>query len=89
MGYCVFESHDINWWKTSLESPDLNPMKNVWNELKEHLRREVKRRTKDELVMGITDLWETVTPAKCTRYIRHLRKVIPRVIEEEGAAYGY
>ena len=84
-----FDSHDINWWKTPPESPDLNPIENVWHELKEHLRREVKPRTKDELVMGITDFWKTVTPTKCTRYIRHLQKVIPRVIEEEGAATGY
>ena len=42
-----------NWWKTSPESPGLNPIENLWHELKEHLRREVKPRNKDELVDGI------------------------------------
>lgn len=68
------------------ESTDLNPLENVWHELKEHLKKEVKPWTNDELVMGITDLWKTVTPAKCSRYIRHLQKAILQDIKEEGAA---
>ena len=79
----------INWWKTPPESPDLNPIENMWHELKEFVRREVKPKTKDELVNGITAFWNTVDVAKCTRYIRHLRKVIPRVIELKGDATGY
>ena len=84
-----FQSSNINWWKTPPESPDTNPIENLWHELKEYLRREVKPKIKQELIDGIQDFWRTVTVAKCTKYIRHLRKVIPRVIELEGAATGY
>ena len=84
-----FHAHDICWWKTPPESPDLNSIENLWHELKEHLRREIKPHTKEELVDGIVHFWKTVTPAKCTRYIRYLRKVMPRVIQEQGAATGY
>ena len=45
--------HVINWWKTRAESPDLNPIENIWHELKEFSRREVKRTTKQELIDGI------------------------------------
>ena len=38
---------------------------------------------------GIIRFWETVTVEKCNKYINHLNKVIPRVIELEGAATGY
>ena len=84
-----FEENGINWWKTPAESPDCNPIENVWHELKEYLRREAKPKTKQELIDGIQAFWRTVDIEKCTRYIRHLRRVIPRVIEVEGAATGF
>lgn len=82
-------SNGINWWKTPAESPDLNPIENMWHELKEYIRREVKPTTKQQLIEGILAFWDTVTVDKCKKYINHLNKVIPKVIELEGAATGY
>ena len=48
-----YREKGINWWKTPAESPDINPIENMWQELKEHIRREIKPHTKDELVAGI------------------------------------
>lgn len=84
-----FLSEGINWWKTPPESPDCNPIENLWHELKEFIRREVKPTIKQELVDGIGHFWATVTVEKCTRYISHLRRVIPKVIELQGAATGF
>ena len=83
------QDNHVNWWKTPAESPDCNPIENLWHELKEYCRREVKPRTKDELVQGILEFWKTVDVQKCQKYIRHLRKVVPKVIELNGAATGY
>ena len=49
----------------------------------------MKPKTKDELVSGIGEFWDTVTVEKCTKYINHLKKVIPKVIELHGGATGY
>ena len=100
-----YERKSINWVRTPAESPDLNPIENLWHELKEFVRREVKPHTKEELILGIKQFWKTVDVPKCTRfvfflinvqwlaiffrYIRHLVKVIPKVIEVEGKPTGY
>lgn len=54
-----------------------------------YIRHEVKPKTKDELVRGISDFWGTVDVVKCRKYIGHLKRVLPKVIELNGAATGY
>ena len=49
----VLVEEGVNWWKTPAESPDCNPIENLWHEMKEYIRREVKPSSKDELVRGI------------------------------------
>ena len=49
----------------------------------------MKPQNKEELFQGIKTFWGTVTPEKCSKYINHLRKVIPRVLEVNGEATGY
>ena len=57
--------------------------------MQEFLRREIKPKTKTELVQGILSFWNTVNVDKCRRYISHLKKVIPRIIDLNGDATGY
>ncbi len=81
-------NHRINWWKSPAESPDINPIENLWHELKVF---RVKRRTKnkEELQQAIIDFWETVTVEKCNKYIDHIKTVIPVVIEKKGDVSGF
>ena len=83
------ECKDVNWWKTPVESPDLNPIENLWHELKEYLCQVVKASNKEELVSGILKFWESVDTTKCKKYINHLKKVVPKVIEKNGGSTGY
>ena len=84
-----FRETGVNWWKTPAESPDCHPIENLWHEMKEYLHREVKPTTKQQLIDGIHLFWRTVDVHKCMKYICHLRKVLPRVIEVNGAATGF
>ena len=63
-----FNENNINWWKTPAESPDLNPIENLWHELKDYIRGQVKPSNKEELIDGIRRFWATVDAEKCTRY---------------------
>ena len=63
---------NINWWKTPPESPDL---KNLWHELKEFIRHEVKPKTKQELVDGILAFWDTADKTKWTRTLTTCKKL--------------
>ena len=83
------KENNVNYWPTPPESPDCNPIENLWHQMKEHLRKNVKPSTKEELVNGIREFWRTVTPEMCNRYIDHLKKVLPAVVEKEGQATGY
>ena len=78
--------HEINWWPTPPESPDLNPIEMLWNEMKNYCEL---AQTRDELHQKILAFWRTVTPSKCRKYIGHLPKVLPVVVEKEGNASGH
>ena len=43
----------INHFKTPNQSPDLNPIELVWNDLKVFIAREIKPKNRDELFDGI------------------------------------
>ena len=54
----------VNWWRTPAESPDCNPIKNLWYEMKEYVRREVKPTAKQQLIDEICAFWGTFDVAK-------------------------
>ena len=83
------ERNGINWWKTPPESPDLNPIENLWNQMKRYSETTVRPRNKAELQAGLLRFWEKCTPEKCIRYINHLHTVMPVVIEKNGEASGF
>ena len=72
---------------TLSESPDLNPIENVWGSLKQHLRTSYKLKNIQEIKDGIEQFWMTLTPEVyiCQRYIIHIpKKVIPKIVSVNG-----
>ena len=72
------------------ESPDFNPIECLWHEMKEFLHREIKPTSQSELVKGIEMFWQNyLDTARCQKYILHLKKVLPNIVEQNGGPAGY
>lgn len=84
-----FSENGITWWRTPPESLDLNPIENVWGSLKQFLRTTYKPTDLHDLKEGIQRFWSSLTPEVCRRYIDHMKKVVPKVIELQGQPSGY
>ncbi len=69
--------------KAPPQSPDLNPVEMLWSELKRYVDQKFCK-SYEEVLSSIEEFRLTVTPSKCRRYIKHLKKVIKIVIEKEG-----
>ncbi|RNA31297.1 Transposable element Tcb1 transposase [Brachionus plicatilis] len=74
--------YNIVWIKFPPKSPDLNPIKLMWNELKQHVRKRMILSEADA-EMATKDFEKSLTKEKCQNYINHL-KVIKVVIERNG-----
>ena len=84
-----FDRNGVTWWRSPAESPDLNPIELVWGSMKTYLRDKRKPKNLEELKDGIRTYWKMLTPEVCGRYIDHLQKVLPAVVQEEGGPSGY
>ena len=84
-----FDETGINWWATPPESPDLNTIENIWGSLKQYLRTTYKPRNLQDLKNGIQQFWMTLNPEVYQRYIEHIHRVIPKIIEVNGEPSGY
>ena len=84
-----FDEQGIVWWVTPPESPDLNPIENIWGSLKQYLCNTYKPRNLHELKEGIQQFWITLTPEVCQQYIGHIQQNVPKIIEVNGEPSGY
>jgi len=85
-----YSDQNIDWWKTPAESPDINPIELIWAEMKQFLRKKVKPESQADLLHGCRLFWRNeLDTAKCNKYIDHLYKVFPKIIELKGHPSGY
>jgi len=76
----VLQINKVEWWKTVAKSLDLNPFENLWHELNEYIRREVKPETKEEWIEGIKKFWATIAWKTCTRYLKNVNCICNNLV---------
>ena len=80
--------HGVATIKTPAESPDMNPVENIWAQMKSDLRRE-RPKTQETLCNCLLRAWKRITVKDCNSYINHVqKKVFREVVRVKGYATG-
>jgi transposase len=85
-----FKHHKIRTLNWPPQSPDLNPIENVWGILKNKLRRyETFSTNKDHLEKRFCDMWHELTPSVWKNLSESFKKRLNLVIENRGGSIKY
>ena len=72
------------------QSPDLNPIENLWNHLDSQVRkRKPVPRSKQELIEVVQDEWRKITIETCHHLILSMPNQIKAVIKAKGGHTKY
>jgi transposase len=80
-----YEITSIDW---PSNSPDLNPIENVWSILKNKVSK-VKVNTKEEFIKCIENKWNEISQETINNIIDSMPKRIKEVINNEGDSINY
>lgn len=70
------------------QSPDLNPIENLWSELKIRLSKEVFK-NKDDLWEKTQKIWYEIPLEKCQNLISSMPRRVEKVLQNKGGYTGY
>ena len=79
-----FVDHKIDVMKWPAQSPDLNPIENLWNIVKKFINT-VQTKNKDDLWTQIQQAWYAIPVTTC----RDLVESMPRRVQAVIASNGY
>ena len=77
--------HKVIHMKWPANSPDLNPIENVWRLLKYRIGKRFPK-TEEEVRRYIEEEWEKMTVEDFQKYVRSMPKRIKAVIAAEGGS---
>ncbi len=83
-----FNDHGVTLLDWPANSPDLNPIENLWGIVKRKLS-DTRPNNADDLKTPIKATWASITPEQCLRLIASMSRCIYAVIHEKGGPTKY
>ncbi len=83
-----FNDHGVTVLDWPANSPDLNPIENLWGIVKRKMRNK-RPKNADELKAAIKETWASIPPQQCHKLITSMPRRIEAVIKAKGAPTKY
>ncbi len=83
-----FNDHGVTVLDWPANSPDLNPIENLWGIVKRKMR-DTRPNNADELKATVKETWASIPPQQCHHLITSMPRQIEAVIKAKGAPTKY
>ncbi len=83
-----FNDHGVTVLDWPVNSPDLNPIENLWGIVKRKMR-DTRPNNADELKATVKETWASIPPQQCHKLITSTPRRIEAVIKAKGAPTKY
>ncbi len=83
-----FNDHGVTVLDWPANSPDLNPVENLWGIVKRKMR-DTRPNNADELKATVKETWASIPPQQCHKLITSMPRRIEAVIKAKGAPTKY
>ncbi len=83
-----FNDHGVTVLDWPANSPDLNPIENLWGIVKRKMR-DTRLNNADELKATVKETWASIPPQQCHKLITSMPRRIEAVIKAKGAPTKY